>query len=75
MEYGLFYLFHRKYDARQVMLPPKGEKIDDFEKISFANVVNVNDKTGVPSSTSDLPSGDFVHLTSETDIREPNDNR
>jgi len=82
IEYGLFYLFHRKYDVRQVTLPPKGENIDDIEKISeaFANVANINDNPGMPSSTSSLPStdameGDFVHLPSETDIRELNDNR
>ena len=82
IEYGLFYLFHRKYDVRQVTLPPKGENIDDIEKISeaFANVANINDNPGMPSSTSDLPSGDvmegaFVHIPIETDTRESNDNR
>jgi hypothetical protein len=82
IEYGLSYLFHRKYDARQVTLPPKGENIDDNEKISetFANIVNMNDNPGMPSSTSGLPSGDvmvgdFVNIPIETDTRELNDNR
>ena len=82
IEYGLFYLFHRKYDARQVTLPPKGEHIDDIEQISetFANVVNMNDNAGMPSSTSGLLSGDamvddFVNIQSETDTRELNDHR
>ena len=81
IEYGLFYLFDRKYDARQVTLPPKDENIDDIEKISetFANVVNMNDNPGI-SSTSGLPSGDvmvgdFVNIPIETDTRELNDNR
>ena len=79
--YGLSYIFHRKYDARQVTLPPKGEHIDDIEQISEALAnVNMNDNPGMPSSTSGLPSGDamvddFVNIPSETDTRELNDNR
>ena len=82
IEYRLFYLFHRNYDAKLVTLPPKGENTDDIEKISeaFANVVNMNDNPGVASSTSGLPSGDvmvddFVNIPIETDTRELNDNR
>ena len=56
--------------------------MDEVEKISerFANVVNMDDKSGMQSSTSSLPTediieGDFVHVQNSAHTSENNDKR
>ena len=73
IEYDLFfYWLLRNYDGTQVSEPS-----DEMEKISekFTNVVNIDDKSGLPSADLDVVDDDVVHVINATDTSNNKDKR
>jgi hypothetical protein len=51
--------------------------MDEMEKISekFTNVVNIDDKSGLPSADLDVVDDDVVHVINATDTSNNKDKR
>ena len=78
IEYDLFfYWLLRNYDGTQVSEPSKDKIMDEMEKISekFTNVVNIDDKSGLPSADLDVVDDDVVHVINATDTSNNKDKR